>query len=48
MDIHINKLDTIADAPMDLLLLADPSEKLVKSYLKKGTCYTASSDRKKG
>jgi ribosomal protein S18 acetylase RimI-like enzyme len=46
MDIHINKLDTIADAPMDLLLLADPSEKLVKSYLKKGTCYTAELDGK--
>ncbi len=26
---------------MDLLLLADPSEVLVKSYLDKGVCYTA-------
>ena len=29
---------------MDLLLLADPSEKLVRSYLKKGTCFTAELD----
>ena len=26
---------------MDLLLLADPSEELVKGYLERGTCYTA-------
>ena len=41
MDITICKLDSKKDAPMELLLLADPSEELVKSYLKKGTCYTA-------
>jgi ribosomal protein S18 acetylase RimI-like enzyme len=41
MDIYISKLNSNTDAPMDLLLLADPSEKLVKSYLKKGICYTA-------
>lgn len=41
MDIHIRKLNSNTDAPMDLLLLADPSEELVKSYLKKGICYTA-------
>ncbi|MFC4559002.1 GNAT family N-acetyltransferase [Virgibacillus kekensis] len=28
-------------APMDLLLLADPSEEQVNSYLKKGQCYIA-------
>ena len=27
--------------PMNLLLLADPSEKLVKQYVKKGECYIA-------
>lgn len=27
--------------PMDLLLLADPSEELVKSYLNRGQCYIA-------
>ena len=30
--------------PMDLLLLADPSEKLVKAYLQKGQCYIAKED----
>ncbi|MFW6288043.1 MAG: GNAT family N-acetyltransferase [bacterium] len=38
---NISKLNSKTDAPMDLLLLADPSEELVKSYLNKGTCYTA-------
>ena len=41
MDIRINKLNSNTEAPMDLLLLADPSEELVKEYLSKGTCYTA-------
>ena len=41
MDISISKLKSNANAPMDLLLLADPSEELVKSYLQKGICYTA-------
>ena len=44
MNINISELNTKSDAPMDLLLLADPSEKLVKSYLEKGTCYTAELD----
>jgi len=41
MDINISKLKSKTDAPMDLLLLADPYEKLVTSYLDKGICYTA-------
>ena len=41
MDISISELNSNTDAPMDLLLLADPSEELVKSYLTKGICYTA-------
>lgn len=41
MKINISKLNKKSDAPMDLLLLADPSEELVKSYLEKGICYTA-------
>ena len=44
MNVSINKLNSKKDAPMELLLLADPSEKLVKSYLNKGTCYTATID----
>ena len=31
-------------APMELLLTADPSETLVKDYLNKGHCYTAEID----
>lgn len=41
MDIKITKLECNTEAPMDLLLLADPSEELVRSYLEKGVCYTA-------
>jgi ribosomal protein S18 acetylase RimI-like enzyme len=32
--------------PMSLLLLADPSEKLVKEYLKRGQCYIFEKDDK--
>lgn len=41
MNITFSMLNSKAEAPMDLLLLADPSEELVSSYLDKGTCYTA-------
>lgn len=41
MQIEINVLKSNEVAPMDLLLLADPSEELVRSYLQKGICYTA-------
>ncbi len=41
MHVSISKLDCNKSAPMDLLLLADPSKELVQIYLKKGTCYTA-------
>lgn len=44
MNIRISKLKSNNDAPMDLLLFADPSEELVKSYLEKGTCYIAELD----
>lgn len=30
--------------PMDLLLLADPSQKIVEEYLKRGACYIAEKD----
>ncbi|GGA38981.1 GNAT family N-acetyltransferase [Psychrobacillus lasiicapitis] len=30
--------------PLDLLLLADPSEKLVKQYVERGKCYIAESN----
>lgn len=41
MEISFILLDSNDKAPMELLLLADPSEKLVKEYLQKGDCYTA-------
>lgn len=31
--------------PLELLLLADPSEKLVKRYLERGRCYIGKEDR---
>ncbi|MDX8046861.1 GNAT family N-acetyltransferase [Gracilibacillus sp. S3-1-1] len=37
----IRKLTEDEHAPMDLLLLADPSTSLVEEYLSKGTCYIA-------
>jgi len=41
MDVKIRLLEAIEDAPLELLLLADPSEKLVKEYLSRGQCYVA-------
>lgn len=35
----IKELKTIEDVPIDLLLLADPSETLIKEYLTRGTTY---------
>lgn len=37
----IRKLYIDEKPPMDLLLLADPSQKLVKEYLKRGECFVA-------
>ena len=41
MDTHIRQLTAHEAAPYDLLLLADPSRKLVEEYLGRGTCYVA-------
>jgi ribosomal protein S18 acetylase RimI-like enzyme len=38
---EIRKLGTNESPPMELLLLADPSEQIVKEYLKRGQCYVA-------
>ena len=38
---EIKKLPSESALPMDLLLLADPSEKVVKAYIKRGQCYIA-------
>lgn len=44
MNIAITALETAAQAPMELLLEAEPSEKNVREYLAAGTCYIAESD----
>jgi len=36
---NIRKLNSNENYPMELLLLADPSRKLVEDYLKRGECY---------
>lgn len=41
--VEIRKLNTNEEAPLQLLLLADPSEKIVRDYLKRGECYIAES-----
>ncbi|MFA1820184.1 GNAT family N-acetyltransferase [Virgibacillus oceani] len=38
---EIRKLKKHEQAPMNLLLLADPSRKIVEEYLKRGECYVA-------
>lgn len=38
---HIRKLATNEQPPLDLLLLADPSVRLVNDYLQRGHCYVA-------
>lgn len=42
MDIRLLKENE--NSPMDLLLLADPSRKIVEEYLKRGDCYIAEGD----
>ncbi|WP_057766843.1 GNAT family N-acetyltransferase [Cytobacillus praedii] len=36
---QIRRLNTTEKAPMNLLLLADPSRKLVEDYVNRGECY---------
>ncbi|RFU66215.1 GNAT family N-acetyltransferase [Bacillus sp. V59.32b] len=38
---QIRKLNVNEKPPMDLLLLADPSQKLVDQYVKRGECFVA-------
>jgi GNAT superfamily N-acetyltransferase len=44
--INIRKLDKKEHPPMELLLLADPSQKLVEEYLQRGECYVAEWDER--
>lgn len=39
--ITIRRLETSESPPMELLLLADPSEKLVQEYIQRGQCFVA-------
>ncbi|CAG7617884.1 GNAT family N-acetyltransferase [Paenibacillus allorhizosphaerae] len=41
---EIRKLTLHEQPPMELLLLADPSPKLVEQYLKRGDCFVAEAD----
>jgi GNAT superfamily N-acetyltransferase len=43
---NIRKLNKKEHPPMELLLLADPSQKLVEEYLKRGECYVAEWDER--
>lgn len=42
----IRQLGPHEQAPMELLLLADPSEDLVTQYLKEGICYVLEEEEK--
>lgn len=46
MGLEFIKLNNISNAPMELLLLADPSEAMIRKYLFNGVCYTAIMDNK--
>lgn len=41
---NIRLLNKNENPPMDLLLLADPSQNIVENYLKRGDCFTAESN----
>lgn len=40
-NLNIRTLGACEQPPMNLLLLADPSEKLVKEYIQRGQCFVA-------
>jgi GNAT superfamily N-acetyltransferase len=41
---EVRKLKADEQPPMELLLLADPSERIVEEYLTRGQCYVAEVD----
>ncbi|HLR67190.1 MAG TPA: GNAT family N-acetyltransferase [Virgibacillus sp.] len=43
---NIRKLNESEKPPMELLLLADPSKKIVEEYVHKGECYIAETEQK--
>jgi ribosomal protein S18 acetylase RimI-like enzyme len=44
VEIIIESLEEKNKAPMDLLLLADPSEEMIREYTSRGECYVARSN----
>ncbi|CAM4480264.1 N-acetyltransferase [Paenibacillus phoenicis] len=47
MDVKIRLLKDHEDIPLDLLLLADPSQEMIEEYLQRGQCYVGLHDRDK-
>jgi hypothetical protein len=41
----IRELNVNEEPPIDLLLLADPSQKLIEEYLNRGVCYVAENNK---
>jgi ribosomal protein S18 acetylase RimI-like enzyme len=39
LEINIELLESLKNAPMDLLLLADPSEEIIQEYIQNGKCF---------
>lgn len=46
MELTIRQLSDDEKPPIDLLLLADPSEEMIKNYINKGYCFVAELDQK--
>jgi GNAT superfamily N-acetyltransferase len=42
---RIRELNFNEEPPIDLLLLADPSQKLIEEYLNRGVCYVAENNK---
>jgi ribosomal protein S18 acetylase RimI-like enzyme len=45
MDVKIRLLENHEEVPLDLLLLADPSQEMIEEYLQRGQCYVGLDER---
>lgn len=45
MDVKIKLLEDHENVPLDLLLLADPSQEMIEEYLQRGQCYVGLNER---
>lgn len=45
MDVKIRLLENHEEVPLDLLLLADPSQEMIAEYLQRGQCYVGLDER---